>query len=114
MTLRELIGEVSALGFDGALVADTAFITSLNRSVRQIYGERKITDEYSFLAVGERPVIRSEVPSRGDVFFCRSILWGLPPSLQKLFLPFCKNPLTNTLYLAIIVRHSKYGAMAKW
>lgn len=61
MTLRELIGDVSSLGFGERLTADNIFITALNRSLRQIYGERKITDEYSFLAVGEQPLLRVPV-----------------------------------------------------
>lgn len=46
MTLREALSEVSALGFDGELECDSAFLTALERSKRQLFSERGVTGEF--------------------------------------------------------------------
>ena len=58
MTLRELINEVSSLGFDGNINCDALFLSALARSQRQIFGERKITRSVTFTASGTRPATR--------------------------------------------------------
>ncbi len=58
MTAKELLAEVSALGFDAPLSSNVAFISALNRSLRRIYGERRVTGTHSFFAIGRVPVIR--------------------------------------------------------
>lgn len=65
MTLRELLGELSALGFDGEIGLTPHVIHSLNRSLRRIFADRQITGEYSFLADGERPILRLPVLTHG-------------------------------------------------
>ena len=61
MTLSELTDQVSALGYDGRKLPDAAFITATNRAIGYIYAKRKVTGEYSFFAVGERPALRVPV-----------------------------------------------------
>ena len=45
MILRDLISEVSSLGFDGAVECDTLFLTSLKRSLLKIFTDKKITSK---------------------------------------------------------------------
>ena len=42
MTVNELLSEVSALGYDGALECDEAFLCALERSKRQLFSERRV------------------------------------------------------------------------
>ena len=58
MTLKDLIREVSALGFDGRVEADELLMSSLNRSQKQIFGERSITSNLTFFANGQKPQYR--------------------------------------------------------
>ena len=58
MTLSELIEQVSAIGEDGRRLPDSTFICAVNRALGYVYAQQKVTGEYSFLAVGERPVKR--------------------------------------------------------
>ena len=43
MTVKELLSEVSALGYDGALECDEAFLCALERSKRQLFAQRCVT-----------------------------------------------------------------------
>ncbi|MBO5907172.1 MAG: hypothetical protein J6Q85_03365 [Clostridia bacterium] len=45
MILRDLISEVSSLGFDGVVECDTLFLTALRRSLYKIFTDKKITSE---------------------------------------------------------------------
>ncbi len=58
MTLRDLSSEVSALGFDGAIAMDGLFLTSLNRALRQIFGEYSVTGRITLSAVRSKPSTR--------------------------------------------------------
>ena len=60
MTLKELAREVSALGFDGTIAIDGLFITSLNRALRQIFGEHSVTGEITLSAMESKPI--SHIP----------------------------------------------------
>lgn len=58
MTLKELVREVSALGFDGSIAVDNLLITSLNRSLWQIYSERSVTGRITLSVTGSTPLTR--------------------------------------------------------
>ena len=58
MTLRELAGEVSALGFDEDLAIDRLFITSVNRALRRVYGEHTVTGRITLSIISQRPAMR--------------------------------------------------------
>ena len=50
-------------------------------------------------------------PQQGKLFVLKMTTLPLFP---KFLLSFSKKSLTNKMHSVIIVRHSKYGAMAKW
>ena len=56
MTVKELLSEVSALGFGAELGSSLAFISALNRSLRRLFGERRVSGEHSFYAVAKTPI----------------------------------------------------------
>ena len=58
MTLRDLTDEVSAMGFDGAIATDELFIASLNRALRQIFGEHTVTGRVTLSAIRSKPATR--------------------------------------------------------
>jgi hypothetical protein len=81
VTAKELLAEVSALGFDAPLKADVAFITALNRSLSYIFKDRRYLGEHSFRALARQPVVRypyvkfignsaDALPLSGKVFSC--------------------------------------------
>ena len=81
MTAKELLAEVSSLGFDAPLKADVAFITALNRSLCYIFKDRRYIGEHSFVTVARVPAVRypyvrsvsqkaKSLPVRGNVFSC--------------------------------------------
>ena len=43
MTVREVLSEVSALGYDGELECDEAFLSALERSKRRLFAERGVS-----------------------------------------------------------------------
>ena len=79
MTVKELLSEVSALGFGTELGSSLVFISALNRSLRRLFGERRVMGEHSFYATSKSPVTyyshlshvggkRERFPISGDAF----------------------------------------------
>lgn len=58
MTAKELLTEVSSLGFGHELSANMSFICATNRSLRRIFGERQIMGEHTFFARSQKPLNR--------------------------------------------------------
>lgn len=58
MTVKELLAEVCALGFGEAVYLNVQTASAINRSLRRIFSDRKITREHSFEVYGKIPASR--------------------------------------------------------
>lgn len=61
MTVKELLAEVSALGFSEPLSLNVQTVSAINRAQRRMFSDRRITGEYSFSQLAKIPLRRISI-----------------------------------------------------
>lgn len=78
MTANELLLEIASLGFCSELSANAGFISALNRSLKRIFGERRVMCEHTFFAYERKPVTyRSHISHKGGAEETVSVRGGV-------------------------------------